>query len=426
MSVLDPFGAKAAFGGVETEPRPTTPDEIKKYRRSTLHEPGRRVVHPGMADDAVPTMTFGVKSELCEPAADVMATYPRNELDQWRLERTEDVYASTRREPLGKSFVRGHDIPDAFNVTGFGQPSSVAPTSSIVKDLVFPTNGPMNGDEEGGSVHAMYVKSHGNYAPGEQRVRGYAETFDKTATFGGKENDVVLSGVAKALNPLVDTTTRSFSATIVNKTAEDFKATAGDELGKVRRLGAGDRNIPEGFTFGAPSRRQDVPPEPDAGTLLKGDYTEEEQAPDPTIGKSMRFQGYKFDPTPAASPGRVFGIPCIRSDLGAKDPMTKGLADMVNYGNDPGAGVLVNPGYGADRGVVETDLEGLLTKEQLREFYEGTGIPLQDTEFENAFNAAVAIDGDGRDGVLHPAMCSIATFQKYRMQYLRGIALGGR
>jgi hypothetical protein len=140
----------------------------------------------------------------------------------------------------------------------------------------------------------------------------------------------------------------------------------------------------------------------------------------------MRFQGYKFDPTPAASPGRVFGIPCIRSDLGAKDPMTKGLADMVNYGNDPGAGVLVNPGYGADRGVVETDLEGLLTKEQLREFYEGTGIPLQDTEFENAFNAAVAIDGDGGDGVLHPAMCSIATFQKYRMQYLRGIALGGR
>jgi hypothetical protein len=106
--------------------------------------------------------------------------------------------------------------------------------------------------------------------------------------------------------------------------------------------------------------------------------------------------------------------------------MTKGLADMVNYGNDPGAGVLVNPGYGADRGVVETDLEGLLTKEQLREFYEGTGIPLQDTEFENAFNAAVAIDGDGGDGVLHPAMCSIATFQKYRMQYLRGIALGGR
>ena len=145
MSVLDPVGAKAAFGGVETEPRPTTPDEIKKFRRSTLHEPGRRVVHPGTADDAIPTMTFGVKSVLGEPAADVMATYPRSELDQWRLERTEDVYASTRREPLGKSFVRGHHIPDKFNRTGFGQPGSVAPTSSIVKDLVFPPEG--TGDE---------------------------------------------------------------------------------------------------------------------------------------------------------------------------------------------------------------------------------------------------------------------------------------
>ena len=302
----------------------------------------------------------------------------------------------------------------------------MAPTSSVVKDLVFPPEGTA-GDEENGEAHRMYVKSHGNYAPGEQRDRGYAaESFDRTATFGGKENDVVLEGVAKALNPLRDETQKTFSATIVNKAAEDFKATAGDELGRVRRLGAGERNVPEGFTYGAPSRRQDAPPEPDAGTLIKGDYTEEEQAPDPTIGKSMRFQGYKFDPTPLASPDRVFGVPCIRADLGPKDPMTKGLADTVNYGNEPGAGVLLNPGYGADRGVVETDLEGLLTKEELREFFEGTGIALQDGEFETAFNAAVAIDGDGGDGVLHPARCSIATFQKYRMRVMRGIALGGR
>ena len=197
VSVLDPVGAKAAFGGVETEPRPTTPDEIKKFRRSTLHEPGRRVLHTVTEDDAIPTMTFGVKSVLGEPAADVMATYPRSELDQWRLERTEDVYASTRREPLGKSFVRGHQIPDKFNRTGFGQPGSVAPTSSVVKDLVFPPEGTA-GDEENGEAHRMYVKSHGDYAPGEQRDRGYAaESFDRTATFGGKENDVVLEGVAK-------------------------------------------------------------------------------------------------------------------------------------------------------------------------------------------------------------------------------------
>ena len=329
VSVLDPVGAKAAFGGVETEPRPTTPDEIKKFRRSTLHEPGRRVVHPGMAGDTIPTMTFGVKSVLGEPAADVMATYPRSELDQWRLERTEDVYASTRREPLGKSFVRGHQIPDKFNRTGFGQPGSVAPTSSIVKDLVFPHEG-LHGDEEGGEAHRMYVKSHGDYAPGEQRNRGYAESFDRTATFGGKENDVVLEGVAKALNPLKDETQKTFSATIVNKAAEDFKATAGDELGRVRRLGGGERNVPEGFTYGAPSRRQDAPPEPDAGTLIKGDYTEEEQAPDPTIGKSMRFRGTSLTRR-LGEPRPVFGVPCIRADLGPKDPMTKGLADTVNY-----------------------------------------------------------------------------------------------
>ena len=349
VSVLDPVGAKAAFGGVETEPRPTTPDEIKKFRRSTLHEPGRRVVHPGTADDAIPTMTFGVKSVLGEPAADVMATYPRSELDQWRLERTEDVYASTRREPLGKSFVRGHQIPDKFNRTGFDSLGPWRPRPPSSRTWCSRPRG-RPATRRTAKRTGCTSSPTGDYAPGEQRDPGYAaESFDRTATFGGKENDVVLEGVAKALNPLRDETQKTFSATIVNKAAEDFKATAGDELGRVRRLGAGERNVPEGFTYGAPSRRQDAPPEPDAGTLIKGDYTEEEQAPDPTIGKSMRFQGYKFDPMPLASPDRVFGVPCIRADLGPKDPMTKGLADTVNYGNEPARGCW-EPRYGADRG----------------------------------------------------------------------------
>ena len=161
----------------------------------------------------------------------------------------------------------------------------MAPTSSIVKDLVFPHEG-LHGDEEGGEAHRMYVKSHDNYAPGEQRNRGYAESFDRTATFGGKENDVVLEGVAKALNPLKDETQKTFSATIVNKAAEDFKATAGDELGRVRRLGAGERNVPDGFTYGAPSRRRDAPPSPTPARLSRATTPRRTRRPIPPSARA--------------------------------------------------------------------------------------------------------------------------------------------
>ena len=39
--------------------RPSTPPEIKKYRQSTIHEPGKMVKHYGLADDPVKNGPFG-------------------------------------------------------------------------------------------------------------------------------------------------------------------------------------------------------------------------------------------------------------------------------------------------------------------------------------------------------------------------------
>jgi hypothetical protein len=36
---------------------------------------------------------------------------------------------------------------------------------------------------------------------------------------------------------------------------DDFRLTHADRLGKPRMLGGGDRGVPEGHTFGAPSNR---------------------------------------------------------------------------------------------------------------------------------------------------------------------------
>ena len=71
------------------------------------------------------------------------------------------------------------------------------------------------------------------------------------------------------------------------------------------------------------------------------------------------------------------------------------MADATSYGNEATAAALVNPGYGAERGVVETDYEVAYGREEMRAFYAATGIPLGEDEFEAAFAAAAAAEGGG-------------------------------
>ena len=72
---------------------PPTPAEQKKYRQSTLHEPGKVVRHPGTANDLLPEGPFGETSKYAEGVAQNMQAYPSTEVSRWKLDRAEDVYA---------------------------------------------------------------------------------------------------------------------------------------------------------------------------------------------------------------------------------------------------------------------------------------------------------------------------------------------
>ena len=85
------------------------------------------------------TSSSALVPSLSEPVGDVIATYPTTDLMRFQLDRLEDVYASTRREPLGKTYVRGHAIPSGLGETiPFGAPGGVDARSSAAKELVFP------------------------------------------------------------------------------------------------------------------------------------------------------------------------------------------------------------------------------------------------------------------------------------------------
>lgn len=111
-------------------------------------------------------------------------------------------------------------------------------------------------DEPGTKAHALHVRSHGAYAPGEQRRRPYdwqaAGVDPDRFRFGATDKVNLVNGVGKALNPELDDGAEK-APKIVPKLLEDHKLVNGDVLSQSRKLGAGDRGLPADFTYGKPS-----------------------------------------------------------------------------------------------------------------------------------------------------------------------------
>ena len=414
------------------------------------------MLHPGFADDpSVDHLVHGARTVPSEPVGEVLASqYPSNPVLRFRRDVAEASYASKTREPLGKSFVRGHVLPEGLGTRkGFGVESNVAPTSSVVKDMVFPPKqGELGsvlllGDELGSDAHRMYVASHGAYAPGEQRRRGYdwnaAGIDPETTTFGVSTKDGTKTvealkldpyapalTVEQSINPLKDATRRNVvtGVVVVDARSEARRAATHDALGKSKPLGTG---IAVDFTktHGAPSRTRDENGELewDAGRVLRGEYSEADQAPDPSIGKSTTRQGYGFEPDPphARDVQRAFGVPSTRRDLAP--PSLRSVADETAYGDEATAAALVNPGYGAERGVVESDYGEAFGEARMRRFYEDAGVLDPDADdggFFAATFAAAAAEDAARGKVTSGECATLGTFQRARVRMMASAIMG--
>ncbi|KAK9823062.1 hypothetical protein WJX81_005585 [Elliptochloris bilobata] len=91
-------------------------------------------------------------------------------LQVFQCEFAERIYASTRREPLGRSWVRGHELPPEGCT--FGRPPTDAGERAV--QAIFPTGRPWQSSQDPSHPqHALYIRSHGSHGPGEQRRRGY-------------------------------------------------------------------------------------------------------------------------------------------------------------------------------------------------------------------------------------------------------------
>ncbi|KXZ53002.1 hypothetical protein GPECTOR_8g371 [Gonium pectorale] len=320
-----------------------------------------------------------------------MRVYPDSELSRWKLEQAEQVYASSQREPLGHGYVRGHKIPGGL---GTERPFGI-PYDAKGKDLarqaatvIFPTDRPA---EEDPATQQLYVRSHGDYGPGEQRRRNYdwgATGVDPNShRFGAIDRDPERDGVRRAVQPALDPALQP--PKVLPKLHEDYKATSTDYLGRPKQLGTGDRALPPDHTFGVPSLRKGR--EPGVGELLATGYGAREQDPDSDLGKSLR-EGFRNTTRPGDE-GRSFGVPTIRTDL--KLPRLRSVANPRNYGNESDAGQVLRPPLAADLGISDEAFVALRPKEDIRQLVNEAGLTLTDAEFDAAWELAAEADGAG-------------------------------
>jgi hypothetical protein len=85
----------------------------------------------------------------------------------------EGKYASQIKEPLAAGYQRGYNWPgDVNDKFSFGVATI---GSENAKQVLYPHH-----KEEDEKNKMMYTKTHGNFAPGEQRSREYNWNLDKT------------------------------------------------------------------------------------------------------------------------------------------------------------------------------------------------------------------------------------------------------
>lgn len=257
------------------------------------------------------------------------------------------------------------------------QPFGVKSSSSLepAKDIIFPQQ-PVSSLED----EEIYKRTHGSYAPGEQRRRGYQWKVDPSQTrFGAKGDTIALNGVSKNIKDVLTDTASLEGHSVVNlKKVEDFN-NMGNLLGKTKNLGQDSGLRPRDMVYGKPSGTKSV----SAADVIKGKYTAADQAPDRDLGRSV-LPGFRN----LATEDRVYGCPSIRNDIPALPYNRRSLADCQNYGDDVPAQDLINPPAFADLSIGPLSMDELRPKAKIYELFQRIGYGLSDSVFDQVFYTA--------------------------------------
>lgn len=360
------------------ETRSSTPPEIRKFRRSTNLEPGKRFQHHGVVDDYknmnLDDKIYGDTDRSYKiGASDLINHKKMSELEKINVLKSEKTYKRTIREPLGRSPDKRDTLPNKFTVDNQAFGKSTLKSAENVRALLN-TYDAKDDDNAGAD---LYKRSHGSYAPGEQIKRNYNWNIDPDQTrFGCKGDTIAFNGVSSNITAVLNDDN---AGKVVNRKNVEELRMMGDILGQTKDLGQGSTLRPANMIYGKPP----VTKRYGAADVMRGKYTDMDQLPDKDLGRSIT-PGFRN----VSREGRAFGCPSIRNDIPALPPGKRSLADSQNYGDDVPAQDLVNPKPFSDLHFEPGAFEKGLPKSKLVSLFSNIGIRLSDGEIDGIFNRA--------------------------------------
>lgn len=100
---------------------PSTPEHIRKYRKSIREMPGKKQLHPGIYNDPKDheEMVHGVKTQYSDHVRDCIKNSNLDGVKFFMNNIKEQKYARNQREPLGSSLVRNYEFPEKVKNDSF-------------------------------------------------------------------------------------------------------------------------------------------------------------------------------------------------------------------------------------------------------------------------------------------------------------------
>ena len=248
----------------------------------------------------------------------------------------------------------------------------------------------------------MYLKSHGNFQPAEQKNRDYNWPFDAKSHSFGKSEKLELNQVQRCVQPEHLTNEEFPQTKLAKKNIEDFRNFNNDHLGKPRNLGQTEKLVDHQKVFGVNSKPDDVW---HTKECIFGEATFSENYAEQNLGRATKF-GFRNETRPGDE-NRVFGVPTIRSDIQA--PAKPSIACVQNYGNEEKSVELLFPHGYSHFGLDPSDLSAKRRRKEIQEIFKNIGITYGAGKFEGVWLRACEVEGV-RDSMDSDAGVSVTSF----------------
>lgn len=326
---------------------------------------------------------------------DLLKQVPATETQQFLLESQGGIYRSAKHEPLGRSYVRGHNVPQ--NVA-FGRTSS-APEG--VKEIFSAQPAPISRDllssqQSVDAEHEITKPVRRNYN---------WQSADPTETRFGRPSNPLANrtaiGVATALQ--YEGEGDEAPTRVISERQERFRLSRGTPdvgrgtLPRLNTICLYDCSIhyslfnreqvaklPANHTFGVHSTADSL----SVKDLIAHPAAAED---DPGLGVS-RLKRQAHTQLPPETQNRVFGTPSVRVDLSA--PQRRSVASDVAFGDEPLGSKLIFPSKYAVRGVDDEDFLLPRAPEEVRAIAAvALNINVDDQTFAELVEAAQSIGG---------------------------------